>query len=531
MGAIGGRALGTIRAKLALLAGAGVAAAVAVGIVGLMAISTLSSHVADLNKHAVAPLLSLSSLRDAQGDSRVNVWRYIEPSADRASIGKDIEESDGAVDEAVAAYLKQQPSGERASLMREFAADFAAWKVVRDNQVRPLTDAGQFKRAMAAVYGPLAAANEKLSVPLDKLADAEQAAADKTMASTTADVGSTRIGILVALSVGVAVAAGLGWLLTRRIVRSTHLVAEGLDRLAAGDLTWRCPPQRGQDELVTMATKTEEASTAVRGIVSRLDASVTTVTEAVEALESTSAALTEISQTAIGQADQAASELAMVSGNVQTVATGADQMTLAINEITQGAQEASRVAQSGAVAAETTDERVRQLGASSAEIMSIVAIITAIAQQTNLLALNATIEAARAGAAGKGFAIVAAEVKELATATGHASEDIVARVEAIQADTSNAVESIGEIRNVIERINEMQTSVAGAVEEQSATTAEITRNVVDAANTSGQAAERVRDVAETTRQVGEHADTSRQYTGRLADLAATLTNEVRAFKL
>src|SRR6266516_6756326 len=105
--------------------------------------------------------------------------------------------------------------------------------------------------------------------------------------------------------------------------------------------------------------------------------------------------------------------------------------------------------------------------------MNIFAIITAIAQQTNLLALNATIEAARAGAAGKGFAIVAAEVKELATATGHASEDIVARVEAIQADTSNAVSSIGEIRNVIERINEMQTSVAGAVEEQSATTAEI----------------------------------------------------------
>ena len=163
--------------------------------------------------------------------------------------------------------------------------------------------------------------------------------------------------------------------------------------------------------------------------------------------------------------------------------------------------------------------------------MSIVKIITSIAQQTNLLALNATIEAARAGAAGKGFAIVAAEVKELATATGQASEDIVTRVQAIQADTSNAVASIGEIRSVIERISEMQTSVAGAVEEQSATTAEITRNVDDAASTSGHAADRVRDVAETTRQVGEHADTTRQYTQRLTDLAASLTNEVRAFKL
>ena len=281
---------------------------------------------------------------------------------------------------------------------------------------------------MAVVYGALATANDKMSGPLDELADAEKSAANATMASSSADAASSRLEIIIALIVGIVLAGGLAWLLVRRVLRSTAVVVDGLGRLAAGDLTWQCPPQRGRDELTTMARRTEEAAEAVRGIVSRLNTSVLTVTEAVDALESTSAALTGISQEAIGQADQAASEIALVSGNVQTVAAGADQMRLAINEITRGAQDAARVAQSGAVAAESSDEQVRRLGASSAEIMSIVKIITSIAQQTNLLALNATIEAARAGAAGKGFAIVAAEVKELATATGQASEDIVTRV-------------------------------------------------------------------------------------------------------
>ena len=524
------RSFDTIRAKLATLAGAGLVVAIAVGVVALIAISSLSHRVVDLDKHAVAPLLSLSSLRDAQGDSRVNVWRYVVPGADRAEIAKDMQEADGAADEAMAAYLQVQ-TGERARLMREFQADITAWRHIRDSQLRPLIDSGQTKRGLAVLYGTLNVANDKMSVPLDDLADAEQAAANATLAGSRAEASSSRIEIIAALAIGIVLAGGLAWLLIRRVLRSTAVVVDGLGRLAEGDLTWRCPPQRGHDELTTMARRTEEAAEAVRGIVSRLNASVLTVTEAVDALESTSAALTGISQEAIGQADQAASEIALVSGNVQTVAAGADQMRLAINEITRGAQDAARVAQSGAVAAESSDEQVHRLGVSSAEIMSIVKIITSIAQQTNLLALNATIEAARAGAAGKGFAIVAAEVKELATATGQASEDIVTRVQAIQADTSNAVASIGEIRSVIERISEMQTSVAGAVEEQSATTAEITRNVDDAASTSGHAADRVRDVAETTRQVGEHADTTRQYTQRLTDLAASLTNEVRAFKL
>ncbi len=146
-----------------------------------------------------------------------------------------------------------------------------------------------------------------------------------------------------------------------------------------------------------------------------------------------------------------------------------------------------------------TNATVSSLGESSAEIGNVVKVITSIAEQTNLLALNATIEAARAGEAGKGFAVVANEVKELAQETARATEDIARRVEAIQSDTTGAVDAINRISAIIERINDFQTTISSAVEEQTATTAEMSRNVTEASTGAVQIAKNIAGVAQAAR--------------------------------
>src|SRR5690606_13075857 len=106
---------------------------------------------------------------------------------------------------------------------------------------------------------------------------------------------------------------------------------------------------------------------------------------------------------------------------------------------------------------------VTELGRSAEEIGVVVKAITSIAEQTNLLALNATIEAARAGEAGKGFAVVASEVKDLARESARAAEDIAGRIAQNQVQTAEVVDAIEQISAVIAQIDDYQTTIAAAV--------------------------------------------------------------------
>jgi len=262
------------------------------------------------------------------------------------------------------------------------------------------------------------------------------------------------------------------------------------------------------------------------------------ITQNSQALSVSSEELTGVSQQMAGAAEQTATQAGVVSAaseqvskNVEVVATSAEELMSSIREISKSSTEAARVAKSAVGVAEQTNRRIGKLGDSSIEIGKVIKVITSIAEQTNLLALNATIEAARAGEAGKGFAVVANEVKELAKQTARATEEIGQKIGAIQLDTKDAVQAIGEITAIIDQINDISNTIASAVEEQTVTTTEIGRNVQEAAKGSGAIANNISGVAvsaKTTAEGAQQVQRASQSVNEMAGQLGQLVNQHEA---
>ncbi len=243
---------------------------------------------------------------------------------------------------------------------------------------------------------------------------------------------------------------------------------------------------------------------------------------AAEELNAVSQQMSANAEETATQASVVSRSAQQVSQSVETVSTSSEEMSVSIKEIARNAADAARVALSAVSTADAANVTVQKLGASGAEIGKVVKVITSIAAQTKLLAINATIEAARAGDAGKGFAVVANEVKELAKETAQATEEIGARIEAIQADTQSAVQAIAQIAAVVKQINEYQSTIAAAVEEQSATTNEIDRSVTEAAEGSKEIAGNINGVAEAARLTSQGTSDMQKASEELSRMAAEL---------
>jgi len=216
-----------------------------------------------------------------------------------------------------------------------------------------------------------------------------------------------------------------------------------------------------------------------------------------------------------------------VARGVRTVATNTEEMTASIREIARNANDASSATLATMRQADATNTTIFKLGESSQEIGNVIKVISSIAQQTNLLALNATIEAARAGDAGRGFAVVANEVKELAKQTAKATEEITAKIAAIQKDTGSAVDAIGGITESIKRLSGIASSIAASVEEQQATTNEVARVVQESAKGVQTIAESVKTVAIASTETQSGASQVLLASQSLADLASKLEMLVR----
>ena len=247
-----------------------------------------------------------------------------------------------------------------------------------------------------------------------------------------------------------------------------------------------------------------DVSTAARGL-------ATSVSETGERTRSAGAAVEE------------------ASGNVYTVAAGAEELSASIAEINVRVAQSAQVALSATKEASATQASVTQLEAAAQKIGDVVELIRAIAAQTNLLALNATIEAARAGDAGRGFAIVASEVKQLAAQTSRATDDIVSAIGEIQTSTRGTVDSMERITHTLQVVRETTQAIAESMDQQSEATREIAANTQHVATGTQDVSRTIAYVSETAGHTGEASDRLMALSDDLSHKSLDLQKEVEAF--
>jgi methyl-accepting chemotaxis protein len=382
----------------------------------------------------------------------------------------------------------------------------------------------------------LAEAVQQYDALTKALADDETALQERARVMSETNIEEAAAGARNAiLTIGIVLAAGvllstlLGFQVAGRLRGAMAGVSSLADRLAEGDLT-RPSGVAGRDEVGRMATSLDSAISRLRADVVQLAGNAATLNDAAQQLTTVSGTVDAAAADAASQAGSVASAADVVSNNLQVVSAGSEEMGSSIRDISVSTTEASAVAAQAVEVATATNAIVARLGESSAEIATVIKVITSIAEQTNLLALNATIEAARAGELGKGFAVVAGEVKDLAQETAKATEDISQRVRTIQTDTDGAVVAIGEISAIIERINGIQLTIASAVEEQTATTQEMNRTLSDAAAGAGNIAVTITGMSDATRRTTDTVSATRHAAGELATTAGQLQTLVSRFR-
>lgn len=343
---------------------------------------------------------------------------------------------------------------------------------------------------------------------------------------------------------GVAIALGLGMFVAGLIARPLRSLARQAEQIAEGDLTVNIR-QKTTDEVGKLAGSFARMSENLRTTIQQVADTANQVSSAAEHLQGTATQMATgaeevASQT--GTVATASEEMAATSGEIAQNCSSAAQVSGSANDIAMAGsvvvQETINGMQRIAERVQSTALTVEALGQRSDQIGAIIGTIEDIADQTNLLALNAAIEAARAGEQGRGFAVVADEVRALAERTTKATREIGEMIKAIQQETQGAVLSMEEgvqevakgsaeaaksgeaLQNILTQIQNvtMQVSqIATAAEEQTATTSEITNNI--------------QQITEVVRETAIGAQQSATAAHQLSGLASELQKLVGQFKL
>lgn len=534
------------------------------GAVGVVAISILDGQIAytERTAHILRNHLESDMMHDAL---RSDVMAAIASGNDLAGISlsdvhADLEDHVQHFNEMLTANSDLAAGTDIAPIVQDLKqplADYisAASSIVE--MARSDLDAASMR--VPDFYSAFARLEDMMSIASDKIQ-----ATSASAAASANFIGTVMLAVMVLAAIAtVAVIAFIILGAKNYLVTPIVDLTTAMDRLAGGDLDLEPPHRSRDDEVGRMAAslskfresarlrnsleaeqravdlKQQErarylSSTAAE-FGDHMSASVSTLREASRLLSQNAIELEAVCRDASSSAEEALHATNGSTDNVRTIAAATTELSASIQEIASRMSESARSAERAATEGKAADSTSLELVGATRDIDHIVSLISSVAEQTNLLALNATIEAARAGEMGRGFSVVASEVKELAAQTSKATEDVSGRIGQIQSISARSQSQLKAMLQMIEQIKQFSMAVAAAAEQQSTATNSISDNVHSAAERAevalasvhamGSVTEKART---TTASVQSHARSVEQLAENLDRATADFLSRIQA---